>query len=198
MRTFTEEQTMFRDAYRKFLEAEIVPNMEKWQEQGIVDREAFKKAGDQGFLMIWPDEQYGGLGDSDFRFEQIIMEETHRVGCASWLNTLHSRLVGSYFEHIGNDEQKQRFLPGCIKGEKILAIAMTEPDAGSDLAGMRTTLREDEDHFILNGSKTYISNGINADYVVVAGKSDPENNPHAMTLCVVERGMEGDEGPGYC
>jgi acyl-CoA dehydrogenase len=193
MRTFTEEQTMFRDAYRKFLEAEIVPNMEKWQEQGIVDREAFKKAGDQGFLMIWPDEQYGGLGDSDFRFEQIIMEETHRVGCASWLNTLHSRLVGSYFEHIGNDEQKQRFLPGCIKGEKILAIAMTEPDAGSDLAGMRTTLREDEDHFILNGSKTYISNGINADYVVVAGKSDPENNPHAMTLCVVERGMEGFE-----
>jgi acyl-CoA dehydrogenase len=193
MRTFTEEQNMFRDAYRKFLEAEIVPNMEKWQEQGIVDREAFKKAGDQGFLMIWPDEQYGGLGDSDFRFEQIIMEETHRVGCASWLNTLHSRLVGSYFEHIGNDEQKQRFLPGCIKGEKILAIAMTESDAGSDLAGMRTTLREDEDHFILNGSKTYISNGINADYVVVAGKSDPENNPHAMTLCVVERGMEGFE-----
>ena len=193
MRTFTEEQNMFRDAYRKFLEAEIVPNMEKWQEQGIVDREAFKKAGDQGFLMIWPDEQYGGLGDSDFRFEQIIMEETHRVGCASWLNTLHSRLVGSYFEHIGNDEQKQRFLPGCIKGEKILAIAMTEPDAGSDLAGMRTILREDEDHFILNGSKTYISNGINADYVVVAGKSDPENNPHAMTLCVVERGMKGFE-----
>jgi acyl-CoA dehydrogenase len=193
MRTFTEEQNMFRDAYRKFLEAEIVPNMEKWQEQGIVDREAFKKAGDQGFLMIWPDQQYGGLGDSDFRFEQIIMEETHRVGCASWLNTLHSRLVGSYFEHIGNDEQKQRFLPGCIKGEKILAIAMTESDAGSDLAGMRTTLREDEDHFILNGSKTYISNGINADYVVVAGKSDPENNPHAMTLCVVERGMEGFE-----
>ena len=193
MRTFTEEQNMFRDAYRKFLEAEIVPNMEKWQEQGIVDREAFKKAGDQGFLMIWPDEQYGGLGDSDFRFEQIIMEETHRVGCASWLNTLHSRLVGSYFEHIGNDEQKQRFLPGCIKGEKILAIAMTEPDAGSDLAGMRTTLREDEDHFILNGSKTYISNGINADYVVVAGKSDPENNPHAMTLLIVERGMEGFE-----
>jgi acyl-CoA dehydrogenase len=193
MRTFTEEQNMFRDAYRKFLEAEIVPNMEKWQEQGIVDREAFKKAGDQGFLMIWPDQQYGGLGDSDFRFEQIIMEETHRVGCASWLNTLHSRLVGSYFEHIGNDEQRQRFLPGCIKGEKILAIAMTEPDAGSDLAGMRTTLREDEDHFILNGSKTYISNGINADYVVVAGKSDPENNPHAMTLCVVERGMEGFE-----
>jgi acyl-CoA dehydrogenase len=193
MRTFTEEQNMFRDTYRKFLEAEIVPNMEKWQEQGIVDREAFKKAGDQGFLMIWPDEQYGGLGDTDFRFEQIIMEETHRVGCASWLNTLHSRLVGSYFEHIGNDEQKQRFLPGCITGEKILAIAMTEPDAGSDLAGMRTTLREDEGHFILNGSKTYISNGINADYVVVAGKSDPENNPHAMTLCVVERGMEGFE-----
>ena len=193
MRTFTEEQNMFRDTYRKFLEVEIVPNMEKWQEQGIVDREAFKKAGDRGFLMIWPDEQYGGVGDSDFRFQQIIIEETARVGCASWLNTLHSRLVGNYIQHFGNDEQKQRFLPGCITGEKILAIAMTEPDAGSDLAGMRTTLCEDENHFILSGSKTYISNGINADYVVVAGKSDPENNPHAMTLCIVERGMEGFE-----
>jgi long-chain-acyl-CoA dehydrogenase len=193
MRNFTEEQNMFRDAYRKFLETEITPNMEKWKEQNIVDREAFKKAGEQGFLMIWPDEQYGGMGDTDFRFEQIIIEETARAGCGSWFNTLHSRLVGNYIEHFGNDEQKQRILPGCVTGDKILAIAMTEPDAGSDLAGMRSTLREDGDHFILNGSKTYISNGINADYVVVAGKSDPDNNPHAMTLCVVERGMEGFE-----
>lgn len=193
MRNFTEDQNMFRDAYRKFLEIEIAPNMEKWKEQNIVDREAFKKAGDQGFLMIWPDEKYGGMGDSDFRFEQVIIEETARAGCGSWFNTLHSRLVGRYIEHFGNDEQKQRFLPGCVKGDKILAIAMTEPDAGSDLAGMRSTLREDGDNYILNGSKTYISNGINADYIIVAGKSDPDNNPHSMTLCVVERGMEGFE-----
>jgi len=193
MRNFTEEQQMLREAYRKFLETEIAPNMEKWREQGIVDREAFKKAGEQGFLMVWPDEQYGGMGDKDFRYEQVIIEETFRAGCSEWFNTLHSRLVGPYIDHFGNDEQKQRFLPGCVSGEKILAIAMTEPDAGSDLAGTRTTLREEDDHFILNGSKTYISNGINADYIIVAGKSDPDNNPHAMTLCVVERGMEGFE-----
>ncbi|SDU04338.1 acyl-CoA dehydrogenase [Pseudomonas pohangensis] len=193
MRNFTEEQNMFRDAYRKFLEAEIAPNIEMWREQNIVDRSAFKKAGDLGFLMIWPDEQYGGMGDKDFRFEQIIIEETVRQGCAEWFNTLHSRLVGPYIQHFGNDEQKRRFLPGCVSGEKILAIAMTEPDAGSDLAGMRTTLKEEGDHFVLHGSKTYISNGINADYIIVAGKSDPANNPHAMTLCVVERGMPGFE-----
>lgn len=191
MRNFTEEQEMFRDAFRKFLEAEIAPNVKKWQDQGIVDREAFEKAGEQGFLMIWPDEQYGGMGDRDFRYEQIIIEETARAGTGEWFNTLHSRLVGPYLDHFGNDEQKQRWLPDCISGKKILAIAMTEPDAGSDLAGMRTTLLPDGDNFVLNGAKTYISNGINSDLVIVAGKSDPENNPHAMTLCVVERGMEG-------
>ncbi len=193
MRNFTEEQNMLRDAYRKFLESEVAPHMDRFREQGIVDRVIFEKAGEQGFLMIWPDEQYGGMGDSDFRFEQIIIEETARQGCGEWFNTLHSRLVGSYIQHFGNEEQRQRFLPSCVKGEKILAIAMTEPDAGSDLAGMRTTLKEEDGHYVLNGSKTYISNGINADYVIVAGKSDPENNPHSMTLCVVERGMEGFE-----
>ena len=193
MRNFTEEQTMFRDAYRKFLEAEIKPHMERYREQGIVDREAFEKAGEQGFLMIWPDEQYGGLGDNDFRFEQVIIEENVRAGTGEWFATLHSRLVGPYIDHFGNDEQKQRFLPDCITGKKILGIAMTEPDAGSDLSGMRSTIVEKDDHFLLNGSKVYISNGILADLVIVAAKSDPENNPHAMTLCVVERGMEGFE-----
>ena len=129
----------------------------------------------------------------DFRYEQIIIEESARAGTGEWFNTLHSRLVGPYFDHFGTDEQKQRWLPDCVSGKKILAIAMTEPDAGSDLAGMRTTLLPDGDDYVLNGSKTYISNGINADLVIVAGKSDPENNPHAMTLCVVERGMEGFE-----
>lgn len=193
MRNFTEEQDMLRVAYRKFLEAEVAPNMERFREQGIVDRDIFKKAGDQGFLMVWPDEKYGGMGDKDFRFEQVIMEETARAGCGEWFNTLHSRLVGSYFENIGNEEQRMRFLPGCVSGEKILAVAMTEPDAGSDLSGMRSTLKDMGDHFVLNGSKTYISNGINADYVIVAAKTDPENNPYAIALVVVERGMEGFE-----
>lgn len=193
MRNFTEEQNMFRGAYRKFLESEVQPHMERFQEQGIVDREIFEKAGEQGFLMIWPDEQYGGLGDRDFRYEQIIIEENARAGTGEWFATLHSRLVGPYIDHFGSEEQKQRWLPDCAAGKKILAIAMTEPDAGSDLAGMRSTLREEGDHFVLNGSKTYISNGINADLVIVAAKSDPDNNPHAMTLCVVERGMEGFE-----
>jgi len=193
MRDFTEEQTMFRRAYRAFLGAEIAPHIAVWRTQNRVGREAFKKAGAQGFLMVWPDQCYGGMGDKDFRFEQIIIEETTRQGCSEWFNTLHSRLVGPYLDALGTEEQKNRFLPGCVSGEKILAIAMTEADAGSDLAGMKTTLVESGDHFILNGSKTYISNGINADYVVVAAKSGALASTHTMTLCVVERGMPGFE-----
>jgi alkylation response protein AidB-like acyl-CoA dehydrogenase len=192
-RDFTEEQQMFRDAYRKFLSAEIVPHMEGWREAGIVDREAFRKAGAQGFLMVWPAERFGGMGDEDFRFEQVIIEETAYARVGDWFSTLHSRLVGPYFTRFGNEEQQQRFLPGCVRGETILAIAMTEPDAGSDLAGMRSTAVEQEECWILNGSKTYISNGINADLVIVAAKTDPEKNPHAVTLFIVERGMEGFE-----
>ena len=192
-RNFTEEQNMFRDAYRKFVSAEIVPHMEAWREAGIVDRSAFRKAGEQGFLMIWPDEKYGGMGDPDFRYEQVIMEELAYARAGDWYATLHSRLVGPYFTRFGSEEQCERFLPGCVTGETILAIAMTEPDAGSDLAGMRSTAVEKDDHWVLNGAKTYISNGINADLVIVAAKTDPENNPHAMTLFIVERGMAGFE-----
>lgn len=192
-RDFTEEQNMFREAYRKFLAAEIVPYMEEWRDAGIVDRSAFKKAGDKGFLMVWPDEKYGGMGDPDFRFEQVIIEETAYARAHDWYNTLHSRLVGPYITRFGNEEQCARFLPKCISGECILAIAMTEPDAGSDLAGMRSQAVEKDDHWVLNGSKTFISNGINADLVVVAAKTDPTNNPHHMTLFLVERGMEGFE-----
>ncbi|NND82089.1 MAG: acyl-CoA dehydrogenase, partial [Gammaproteobacteria bacterium] len=193
MRNFTEEQNMFREAYRKFLEQDIAPNIPQWREDGIVSREAFEKAGEQGFLMIWPDEKYGGMGDNDFRYEQIIIEETARQQCAEWFNTLHSRLVGPYIDKFGNEEQRQRFLPPCARGEKILAIAMTEPDAGSDLSGMRSTARDAGDHFVLNGSKTYISNGILADYVIVAAKLEGGDNAHSMVLMVVERGMEGFE-----
>ena len=193
MRNFTEEQDMFREAYRKFLEAEIAPNMPQWREDGIVAREAFTKAGEQGFLMIWPDEKYGGMGDDDFRYEQIIIEETVRQQCGEWFNSLHSRLVGPYLYKFATEEQRERFLPPCVSGEKILAIAMTEPDAGSDLSGMRTSVRDAGDHFVLNGSKTYISNGINADLVFVAAKLEGADSSHAMVLMVVERGMEGFE-----
>ncbi|MCC6707105.1 MAG: acyl-CoA dehydrogenase family protein [Gammaproteobacteria bacterium] len=192
-RDFTEEQSMFRAAYRRFLAAEIVPHMERWREQRIVDREAFLKAGAEGYLMVWPDEKYGGMGDNDFRFEQVILEETAYARVGDWYNSLHSRLVGPYLTRFGNEEQCMRFLPRCVKGECILAIAMTEPDAGSDLAGMRTHAEEHGDHWLLNGAKTYISNGINADLVIVAAKTDPQNNPHHMTLFLVERGMAGFE-----
>jgi|TARA_R110002072_G_scaffold297433_1_gene470236 acyl-CoA dehydrogenase len=192
-REFTEEQHMFRDAYRKFLTAEIVPHMEGWREAGCVDRDAFRRAGEQGFLMIWPDEKYGGMGEADFRFEQIIIEETNYARAGDWFNSLHSRLVGPYLTRFGNEEQCQRLLPKCVSGESVLAIAMTEPDAGSDLAGTRSSAIEHDDHWVLNGSKTFISNGINADIVIVAAKTDPDNNPHHMTLFVVERGMSGFE-----
>lgn len=192
-RDFTEEQQMLRHAYRKFLAQEVVPHTEKWREQGYVDREVFKKAGDNGFLMIWPDTEFGGMGDNDFRFEQVIIEETAYARAGDWFCTLHSRLVGPYLTNVGNREQRERFLPKAVAGEIILGIAMTEPDAGSDLAGMRSVAVEQGDHWILNGSKTYISNGINGDVFVVAAKTDPEGSPHAMTLFLVERGMEGFE-----
>ncbi|NNL57455.1 MAG: acyl-CoA dehydrogenase [Pseudomonadales bacterium] len=193
MRAFTQEQGMFRTAYRRFLEAEIAPHMPQWRKAGIVDRSAFEKAGEQGFLMVWPDEKYGGLGDNDFRYEQIIMEEIARAGVGEWYATLHSRLVGPYLQRFGSEEQRERFLPDCVSGKKILAVAMTEPDAGSDLAAMRSNAKDMGDHFLLNGSKTYISNGINSDLVVVAAKLDGADSPYAVVLLLVERGMQGFE-----
>ncbi|MEM7411380.1 MAG: acyl-CoA dehydrogenase family protein [Myxococcota bacterium] len=192
-RDFTEEQQMFRAAYRQFLATEVVPYMEKWRDAGIVDREVFRKAGEQGFLMVWPDEKYGGMGDPDFRFEQVIIEETAYARANDWYNSLHSRLVGPYLTRFGSQEQCDRFLPKCVSGETVLAIAMTEPDAGSDLAGMRATAVEHDDHWVLNGTKTYISNGINGDLIVVAAKTGSSEERHAMTLFLVERGMEGFE-----
>lgn len=191
-RPFSPEMEQFRDSARKFFQKEIRPNSERWRENNIVDREAFLKAGEQGYLCMWADEQYGGLGLKDFRYEQILIEENAFHGDPGYFISLHSRLVGPYLGHFGNEEQKQRFLPDVISGEKILAIAMTEPDAGSDLAGMKTRAVEEGEHWVLNGSKTYISNGINADIVIVAAKTHPEN-PHGITLFIVERGMPGFE-----
>lgn len=193
IREFTEDQDLFRSAYRKFLQREIVPSMPRWREQGIVDREAFIKAGEQGFLMTWVEEQYGGsVGDPDFRFEQIIIEELAYARCQDFYSTLHSRIVGPYLGRFGSEEQKLRYLPKCVTGELILGVAMTEPDAGSDLAGIRSTAIEKDDHWLLNGSKTYISNGINGDLFVVAAKSDPENT-RAISLFLVEAEWEGFE-----
>ncbi len=189
---FNDEHDMFRDAVRSFLQNEIQPHADRWHEQGIVDREAFLKAGEQGLLLMWADEKYGGAGVPDFRYEQILIEENARYGDAGFFMTLHNRLVGPYLGELGTEEQKARWLPKCISGEHILAVAMTEPGGGSDVAGMKTRAEDKGDHYLLNGSKTYISNGILADLVVVAAKTDPGSS-HGISLFVVERGMEGFE-----
>jgi len=189
---FEEEHEMFRDSVRSFMKNEIGPNSDKWHEQGIVDREAFLKAGEMGLLLMWADEKYGAAGVRDFRYEQILVEENAHYGDAGFFMTLHSRLVGPYIGELGTDEQKERWLPKCVSGEHVLAVAITEPGAGSDVAGIRTKAEDKGDHFLLNGSKTFISNGILADLVVVVAKTDATSR-HGMSLFVVERGMDGFE-----
>ena len=189
---FEPEHDQFRENARRFFQTEIGPHGERWRKQGFVDREAFAKAGEQGYLMIWADEKYGGANIKDFRFEQILIEENGWHGEGGFFMSLHSRLVGPYIGHLGNEEQKLRILPKCIKGETILGIAMTEPGTGSDLAGMKTRAEDKGDHWLLNGSKTYISNGQIGDLFIVAAKTDP-NVSHGLGLFLVERGMEGFE-----
>ena len=189
---FDDEHEMFRDAVRNFFRNEVQPHADRWNEQGIVDRDAYLKAGEQGLLLMWADEQYGGAGVPDFRYEQILIEENAHYGDAGFFATLHNRLVGPYIGELGTEEQKARWLPKCVSGENILAVAMTEPGGGSDVAGMKTRAEDKGDHYLLNGSKTYISNGILADLVVVAAKTDPDSS-HGLSLFVVERGMEGFE-----
>ena len=189
---FEEEHEIFRDSVRNFMEKEIRPNSDRWHDQGIVDREAFLKAGEMGLLLMWADEQYGGAAVQDFRYEQVLIEENAAHGDAGFFMTLHSRLVGPYLGELGTEEQKARWLPKCISGEHILAVAITEPGAGSDVAGIRTRAEDKGDHFLLNGSKTYTSNGINADLIIVVARTDTENR-HGLSLFVVERGMPGFE-----
>ena len=189
---FNEEHEMFRDSTRSFLQNEIRPHSEKWHEQGIVDREAYLKAGEQGLLLMWADEKYGGAGVTDFRYEQILIEENAKYGDAGFFMALHSRLVGPYIGELGTEEQKARWLPKCISGEHILAVAITEPGAGSDVAGIRSRAEDKGDHWLLNGSKIYTSNGILADLVVVVARTDQDTR-HGLSLFVVERGMEGFE-----
>lgn len=189
---FEPEHEQFRDSARRFFQQEVAPHGERWREQGFVDREIYQKAGAQGLLLTWADEQYGGLALDDFRFEQIIIEENIAHGEIGFYINLHSALVAPYIAGLGSDEQKARWLPGCISGDKILAVAMTEPGAGSDLAGMRATAVDKGDHWLLNGSKTYISNGQLADLIIVAARTDP-NSKHGLGLFVIEDGMPGFE-----
>jgi long-chain-acyl-CoA dehydrogenase len=189
---FDQEHEIFRDSVRNFMRNEIQPHADRWGEQGIVDREAFEKAGAMGLLMMWADEKYGGAGVADFRYEQVLIEENAKYGDAGFFMTLHNRLVGPYIGELGSEEQKQRWLPKCVSGEYILAIAITEPGAGSDVAGLRARAEDKGDHFLLNGSKTYISNGINADLVIVVARTGPSGG-RGLSLFVVERGMEGFE-----
>lgn len=189
---FDTEHEQFRDSVRAFMQAEVAPNADRWREAGIVDREVYAKAGQAGLLCTWADEKYGGAGVDDFRFEQIIIEENMRNGDIGFYINLHSNLVAPYIAKLGNDEQKDRLMPGIVSGETILAVAMTEPSTGSDLAGMRTTAAQRGDDWVLNGAKTYISNGILADAVIVAARTDPDK-PHGISLFIVERGMKGFE-----
>ena len=187
---FDEDHELFRDATRRFMQAEIAPHVERWRQQGICDPDAFLKAGEQGLLGMWVPEEYGGAGIEDFRFEQIVIEETIRHGDIGLFLTLHSRLVGPYIGALGSEQLKQRLLPRVVSGETILGVAMTEPGAGSDLAGLKSRAVRDGDDWVVNGSKTYISNGINGGAFVVAARTVPDKR-HGIGLFVVEEGMAG-------
>ena len=192
---FTEEHDMFRDSFRQFVAKEISPNVEQWERDGIVPRELFAAAGASGFLGTDVAEAYGGGGVEDFRYNLIIGEEVQRAGAggAGLGITLHNDVCLPYFTSLCTDDQKQRWLPGICSGELITAVAMTEPGIGSDLASMTTTAIRDGDTYVVNGSKTFITNGINADLVITAVKTDPTQKHKGMSLLILERGMDGFE-----
>lgn len=188
---FNEEHEMFRHAVRRFVEKEIAPFHAQWEEEGMVSREAWLKAGAQGFLGLDVPEHYGGGGVQDFRYNAIINEELIRVGASGAAFGLHNDVIVPYLIAYSNDEQKARWLPKVCSGEMITAVAMTEPDTGSDLASVRTTAIRDGDDYIVNGQKTFISNGLLADLVVVVAKTNPEQKHSGISLLVVEEGMAG-------
>jgi acyl-CoA dehydrogenase len=189
---FSEEHQSFRKAFRQFAEREIVPNQQKWRDQGQVDREIWRKAGAQGFLCTWMDEKYGGAG-GDFIYAMIVMEELARVYESGFAMGLHSDIIVPYIYSFGSEEQKQKWLPGCASGEIVTALGMTEPGTGSDLAALATTAVKDGNEYVINGSKTFISNGQLCDICVVAAKTDPnpENAHKGISLLVVEANRKG-------
>lgn len=187
---FNEDHETFREGVRRWCQNEVAPQTERWRAQGYVDPEWFRRAGEQGYLLMWADERYGGAGVQDFRYEQILIEEGVRYGDLAFFLSLHSRLVAPYIGHLGTEEQKQRFLPGCATGERILAIAMTEPAAGSDLGGIRMRAEDRGDHWLLNGSKTYVSNGQIGNLIVIVARTVPDQR-YGLGLFLVEEGMAG-------
>jgi alkylation response protein AidB-like acyl-CoA dehydrogenase len=192
---FDDEHELFRDSVRRFVATEVAPRNEAWERAGIVDRDLFRAAGKHGFLGMAVPTEYGGGGVDDFRYNLVIGEEIQRAGInAAGLGwTLHNDICLPYFLSLCSEEQKARWLPGICSGELITAIAMTEPGIGSDLASMTTSAARDGEDYVVNGSKTFITNGINADLVVTAVKTDPAERHRGMSLLVVERGMAGFE-----
>ena len=190
---FTDDHELFRESIRRFVETEIAPNADAWEQAGAVDKAMFRKAGANGFLGMEIPEAFGGGGVDDFRFNVVINEEIQRAGVigSGMCITLHNDICLPYFMRLANDEQKARWLPGIASGELMTAIAMTEPGTGSDLAGVATTAVRDGDSYVVNGSKTFITNGINSDLVIVAAKTDPEQTHRGLSLLVIEEGMEG-------
>ncbi|MEV6768434.1 acyl-CoA dehydrogenase family protein [Nocardia sp. NPDC051030] len=190
---FEPEHDLFRESFRKFLEQHVAPHHEQWEHDGIVDRAVWLEAGKQGYLGMAVPEEYGGGGVKDFRYNAVITEESAR-GMYSGLGFgLHNDVIAPYLLDLANEEQKQRWLPGFCSGEIITAIAMTEPGTGSDLQGIKTRAVRDGDDWVLNGSKTFITNGINADIVIVVAQTNPEKGAMGFSLLVVERGMPGFE-----
>ncbi len=188
---FEPEHEQLRETARQFLEKECAPNVEKWENERLVDRESYVAAGKYGLIGFNMPEKFGGGGSDDFRFNAVIDEEFAKFGAATPGLSLQNDIVGPYFVNLANEEQQARWLPGYITGELIGAVAMTEPGAGSDLAGIKTSAVRDGDDWILNGSKTFISAGINSDLVVVVARTDPNAGHKGFSLLVVERGMEG-------
>ncbi len=190
---YSDEHRMFRDSVRKYLEKEVVPYIEEWEEVGITPKSAWKKLGDQGFLCMDIPEEYGGLG-ADFLYSVIMTEEMSRTNHSGLCTALHSDVVVPYITSFGSEELKKKYLPGCVSGDTIAAVAMTEPNTGSDLAAIKTTAVEDGDDVIINGQKTFISNGINCGLCIVAAR-DPkvESSYNAIDLYVVEEGTPGFE-----
>lgn len=190
---FEAEHDLFRAAFRAFVEREIAPYHAEWERAGAVPRELWAAAGRQGFLCMDVAEEFGGAGARDYRYNAIIGEELWRIGATGPGFALHSDIVVPYLTHYATPEQQRRWLPGCVAGTTIGAIAMTEPGAGSDLAAIRTTAIRDGDQYVLNGQKTFISNGILNDLVIVAAKTDPRQGHRGVSLLVVERDMPGYE-----
>lgn len=192
-RLFEPEHESFRDSFRSFLEREILPHYPAWERARMVSRQAWALAGSQGFLCMDVPEEYGGSGVDDFRYNLIVTEELSRVGAPGVGYPLHTDIVVPYLTKFGTPDQKRRWLPGAVTGETITAIAMSEPAAGSDLQGIQTTAIRQGDHYLLNGQKTFISNGILSDLVVVVARTDPAAGHKGISLVVVERGMAGFE-----